>query len=37
MLKMIQVVLAGQWKPYFMYTMHDFINGDRAMPKKDEK
>jgi len=30
-------ILAGQWKPYFMYTMHDFINGDRAMPKKMKK
>jgi sulfide dehydrogenase cytochrome subunit len=27
-------VLAGQWKPFFLYTMHDFKNGDRAMPKK---
>ncbi len=30
-------ILAGQWKPYFMYTMHDFISGDRAMPKKMKK
>ena len=27
-------VLAGQWKPYFIYSMRDFANGDRAMPKK---
>ncbi len=27
-------VLAGQWKPFFLYTMDDFKNGDRAMPKK---
>ena len=27
-------VLAGQWKPYFVYSMRDFANGDRAMPKK---
>ena len=27
-------VLAGQWKPYFAYTMSDFANGNRAMPKK---
>ncbi len=27
-------VLAGQWKPFFLYTMHDFNSGDRAMPKK---
>jgi len=30
-------VLAGQWKPFFLYTMHDFKNGDRAMPKKMKK
>lgn len=30
-------ILAGQWKPYFMYTMRDFINGDREMPKKMKK
>ena len=29
-------VLAGQWKPFFLYSMHDFKNGDRAMPKKNE-
>ncbi|MFK7794275.1 MAG: cytochrome c [Gammaproteobacteria bacterium] len=27
-------VLAGQWKPFFLYSMTDFNNGDRAMPKK---
>ena len=27
-------VLAGQWRPYFIYSMRDFANGDRAMPKK---
>lgn len=30
-------VLAGQWKPYFLYSMSDFVNGDRAMPKKMKK
>ncbi len=30
-------VLAGQWKPFFLYSMHDFENGDRAMPKKMKK
>ena len=27
-------VLAGQWKPYFLYSMHDFENKHRSMPKK---
>lgn len=27
-------VLAGQWKPYFLYTMSDYLDGSRAMPKK---
>lgn len=27
-------VLAGQWKPYFLYTMSDYTNGNRDMPKK---
>ena len=27
-------VLAGQWRPYFLYSMHDFASGERAMPKK---
>lgn len=30
-------VLAGQWVPYFSYTMTDFMNGERAMPKKMKK
>lgn len=30
-------VLAGQWKPFFLYTMSDYMNGDRAMPKKMKK
>ena len=30
-------ILAGQWKPYFLYTMHDFVSGQRAMPKKMKK
>jgi sulfide dehydrogenase cytochrome subunit len=30
-------VLAGQWAPYFLYSMHDFSNGERAMPKKMKK
>jgi len=30
-------ILAGQWKPYFLYTMSDFISGERAMPKKMKK
>ena len=27
-------VLAGQWQPYFLYSMHDFSHEARAMPKK---
>lgn len=27
-------VLAGQWKPYFLYTMRDYVEGHRSMPKK---
>lgn len=27
-------VLAGQWKPFFLYSMSDFKDGHRAMPKK---
>jgi len=27
-------VLAGQWKPYLTYTMHDFLSGNREMTKK---
>ncbi len=30
-------VLAGQWKPYLHYTMNDFSNGKREMPKKMKK
>lgn len=30
-------VLAGQWQPYFLYSMHDFNSGERAMPKKMKK
>ncbi len=30
-------VLAGQWIPYLEYTMADFTNGDRDMPKKMKK
>lgn len=30
-------VLAGQWMPYLHYTMADFADGDRAMPKKMKK
>lgn len=30
-------VLAGQWQPYFLYTMSDYVNGHRAMPKKMKK
>lgn len=30
-------ILAGQWKHYLEFTMTDFINGDRDMPKKMKK
>ena len=30
-------VLAGQWIPYLEYTMADYANGDRKMPKKMKK
>jgi len=30
-------VLAGQWIPYFMYTMTDFQDKHRGMPKKMKK
>ena len=30
-------VLAGQWIPYFMYTMADFREKHRGMPKKMKK
>lgn len=30
-------MLAGQWTPYLHYTMKDFIDGKREMPKKMKK
>jgi len=27
-------VLAGQWRPYFLWTMADYLDGSREMPKK---
>ena len=27
-------VLAGQWRPYFLWTMTDYLEGSREMPKK---
>ncbi len=27
-------ILAGQWMPYMMYSMEDFMSGAREMPKK---
>ncbi len=30
-------VLAGQWLPYLDYTMADYFDGNRAMPKKMKK
>jgi len=27
-------VLAGQWRPYFRWTMADYLDGSREMPKK---
>ena len=30
-------VLAGQWKPYLAYTLHDYHVGAREMPKKMKK
>ncbi len=29
--------LKGQWKPYLHYSLNDFINGKRPMPKKMKK
>ena len=26
-------VLAGQWKPYFLWTMSDYLDGSREMPR----
>ena len=30
-------ILAGQWMPYMNYTLADFLNGSREMPKKMKK
>ena len=30
-------ILKGQWRPYVEYTMADFMNGKREMPKKMKK
>jgi sulfide dehydrogenase cytochrome subunit len=30
-------ILAGQWSPYLHYTMSDFLDGKREMPKKMKK
>ena len=30
-------VLAGQWKRFFLYTMRDYVEGHRSMPKKMKK
>ena len=30
-------ILAGQWMPYLDYTLTDFMNGSREMPKKMKK
>lgn len=30
-------ILAGQWVPYLHYTMSDFMDGTREMPKKMKK
>lgn len=30
-------ILAGQWTPYLHYTMNDFLDGKREMPKKMKK
>lgn len=30
-------ILAGQWAPYLQYTLADFLNGSREMPKKMKK
>lgn len=29
--------LAGQWMPYLEYTMADFLNGERAWPRKMQR
>lgn len=30
-------ILAGQWKPYLQYNLHDFLSGEREMDKKMAK
>lgn len=30
-------ILAGQWAPYLAFTIEDFMNGSREMPKKMKK
>ncbi|NPA72128.1 MAG: c-type cytochrome [Gammaproteobacteria bacterium] len=30
-------ILAGQWKPYLQYNLHDFTSGTREAPKKMAK
>lgn len=30
-------ILAGQWRPYLQYNLHDFISGNREAPKKMTK
>lgn len=30
-------ILAGQWKPYLQYNLHDFTSGSREAPKKMAK
>lgn len=30
-------ILAGQWMPYLHYTLHDYLDGNRDMPKKMKK
>jgi len=30
-------ILAGQWKPYLQYNLHDFTSGNREAPKKMAK
>lgn len=30
-------ILAGQWKPYLEWTLHDVVSGERKVPKKMKK
>lgn len=30
-------ILAGQWRPYLTYNLHDFVSGNREAPKKMAK